>query len=156
MKQETENKARELETAKKRIFEGTKKNLEKQATEKNFHEFQRKKSYLDEGKSILGWNQILIPENIETKYESFEHKIFNLQSKLERKIDETSTFIDDSPNLTLSYEIKEIWNKMKEKIKRDWQKLGAQMDQEFRGDAKDLGASEKGIEEKFNSISFYL
>ena len=156
LKQETENKARELETAKKRIFEGTKKNLEKQATEKNFHEFQRKKSYLDEGKSILGWNQILIPENIETKYESFEHKIFNLQSKLERKIDETSTFIDDSPNLTLSYEIKEIWNKMKEKIKRDWQKLGAQMDQEFRGDAKDLGASEKGIEEKFNSISFYL
>ena len=81
LKQETENKARELETAKKRIFEGTKNNLEKQATEKNFHDFQRKKSYLDEGKSILWWNQVQIPENIETKYESFEHKIFNLQSK---------------------------------------------------------------------------
>ena len=156
LEQEKENKNRELETTRKRIFEETKKNMEKEATKKNFDEFERKKNYFQEAKYVLGWDQSSIPEEIEAKIESFEEKLFNLQSKLDHKIDKTSTFINNSTNLTLSNEIKDIWTKMKEKVKRDWQKLGIAMDQEFREGARQFGASDDTINNKFSSLCSYL
>ena len=90
-------------------------------------------------------------EEIEDKLTQFELKVFELQSKLENKIEKTSAFIDDS-NITSLFETKDIWSKMKGKVLRDWQKLGNSMDQDFVDLAKQCGASDETIESKF--ISF--
>ena len=106
----------------------------------------------DNAKEALFWNKELIPESIESKIEEFEHKVFALQSKLENKIEQTSSIIDDMCNSNLSIQdlqtskdIKEIWEKIKGKIFKDWVKLGKGMDQDFREAAKQLGASDETV-----------
>lgn len=53
-------------------------------------------------------------------------------------------------------EIKEIWAKMKGKIDRDWQKLGVEMDEKFKYAAKQLGAPDETIKNKFSPLNIYL
>ena len=128
-----------------------------------FQEYDKKKKYFDNAKEALFWNKELIPESIESKIEEFEHKIFALQSKLEDRIEQTSLVIDDMcdsnqsiQDIHSSKEIKEIWDKMKGKIFKDWVKLGKGMDQDFREAAKQLGASIETVENKFSSLGQYL
>ena len=128
-----------------------------------FQEYDKKKKYFDNAKEALFWNEELIPESIEFKIEEFEQKIFVLQSKLENKIEQTSSIIDDMCNsnqsiqdIQSSKDTKEIWEKMKGKILKDWVKFGKGMDQDFRDAAKQLGASDETVEDKFSALGQYL
>ena len=160
LKKENKQHLRELRESNRRILNSTKKNMEKEAIQKNFQDFEKKKTYFEKAKEILCWEQHSIPENIKDKIETFEHQILELHSKLDGKIEKTSTFIDDLKYLTLtaksSKEMKEIWGKMKEKVCRDWKKLGTAMDQEFKDVAKQLGAPKETINWKFRSVRSYI
>ena len=101
------------------------------------------------------WDQKSCSQEIEDKLEAFELKMFELQSKLDKKIEKTSAFINDS-NLTSLFEIKNIWGKMKEKILRDWQKFGKSMEEDFFDFAKQSGLSEETVQSKFSSFQSYL
>ena len=52
-----------------------------------------------------------------------------------------------------SQNIEFIWNKMSDKIMRDWHKVGAKMDLAFKDIAKNENVPEESIELKFESIS---
>ena len=100
---------------------------------------------------------LYLPEDTLNNIEGFQTQIKELCLKLERKIDETDKLIDGirfkGKVDKCSQDIELIWNKMSDKVMRDWYKLGAKMDHAFKDVAKDHGVSEEGIEIKFDSIS---
>lgn len=150
-----EKQSKELKTMKETALKTSKESMEKDATESNFLQFKRKKIYIQKAKTSMFWDQKSCSQEIEDKLEAFELKMFELQSKLDKKIEKTSAFINDS-NLTSLFEIKNIWGKMKEKILRDWQKFGKSMEEDFFDFAKQSGLSEETVQSKFSSFQSYL
>ena len=109
-----------------------------------------KKTYFKQAKQILSWEEVSIPDDIESNIESLKQNILVLRSRLKKKIEKTSTYVDGLNHKLLtpksSMESKEIWAKMKGKIDRDWQKLGVEMDKEFKNAAQQLGAPDETID----------
>ena len=133
------------------------KEREKDVRKNNLDEMKNKRAYFKFAKKILCLENLYLPEDTLNNIEGFQTQIKELYLKLERKIDETDKLIDgikfNGKVDKCSQDIELIWNKMSDKVMRDWYKLGAKMDHAFKDVAKDHGVSEEGIEIKFDSIS---
>ena len=134
-----------------------KKRREEMVRKTNFDEMTNKKIYFKRAKEMLCYEQSICMSK-DTKYFiiSFKARIKALYQKMDNKIDETSEILNDFNMKNYfgetSRTIKLAWNKMNDKVMRDWHKLGVKMDLAFKAVAKDQGVSEESIDYKFNSI----
>ena len=160
LKVQKKQQKRKLKERNHRILIEAKKSMEKEASEKNLDAYADKKTYFKQAKQILSWEEVSIPDDIESNIESLKQNILVLRSRLKKKIKKTSTYVDGLNHKLItpksSMEIKEIWAKMKGKIDRDWQKLGVEMDKEFKNAAQQLGAPDETINYKFGPLNIYL
>ena len=160
LKLQKKQQKRKLKERNQRILIEAKKSMEKEASEKNLDAYEDKKTYFKQAKQILSWEEVSIPDDIESNIESLKQNILVLRSRLKKKIEKTSTYVDGLNHKLLtprsSMEIEEIWAKMKGKIDRDWQKLGVEMDKKFKNAAKELGAPDETIDYKFGPLNIYL
>merc|ERR1711971_1532196 len=113
---------------------------------------------MGKAKEMLCYEQSICMSK-DTKYFiiSFKAQIKALYKKMDGKIDETSDILNDFNMKTFlgetSRTIELAWNKMNDKVMRDWHKLGVKMNLAFKAVAKDQGLSEESIDFKFNSIN---
>ena len=86
---------------------------------------------------------------------TFKARIKALYKKMDKKIDETSDILNDFNMKTFfgetSRTIELAWNKMNDKVMRDWHKLGVKMDLAFKDVAKNQGVLKESIDFKFDS-----
>ena len=135
-----------------------KKRREEIVRKTNFDEMTNKKIYFKRAKEMLCYEQSICMSK-DTKYFiiSFKARIKALYKKMDGKIDETSDILNDFNMKTFlgetSRTIELAWNKMNDKVMRDWHKLGVKMNLALKAVAKDQGLSEESIDFKFNSIN---
>ena len=134
-----------------------KKSREEIVRKTNFDEMTNKKIYFKRAKDMLCYEQsICMSKDVKYFIISFKAQIKALYKKMDKKIDETSEILNDFNMKTFlgetSRTIELAWNKMNDKVKRDWHKLGVKIDLAFKAVAKDQGVSEESIDFKFNSI----
>ena len=134
-----------------------KKRKEEIVRKTNCDEMRNKKIYFKRAKDMLCYEQsICMSKDAKYFIISFKAQIKALYKKMDKKIDETSEILNDFNMKTFfgetSRTIELAWNKMNDKVLRDWHKLGVKMDLAFKDVAKDQGISEDSIVLKFNSI----
>ena len=138
-----------------------KKRKEEKVRKTNCDEMKNKKNNFIKAKDMLCYEQsICMSKDVKYFIISFKAQIKALYKKMDKKIDETSEILNDYNMKTFigetSRTIELAWNKMNDKVMRDWHKLGVKMDLAFKAVAKDQGVSKESIDFKFNSIDAHV
>ena len=137
------------------------------AKSKNLEEFQNKKTYFKRAKDLIGWEQLSLLKETMNSINDFKNEMSAINKKLEVKINKTVDFVTTNLDLkrsndndkSMSFALRDIdsyWNKMSDKVSKDWYKLGVKMDLAFKNIARNEGMLEDIIDSKFDEIREFI